>query len=810
MNAMRTLLQDARFALRMLRKSLGFTLAAILTLALGIGANTAMFTVTSALLLRPFPYHDPQRLVSISAKDKTTDRGGTLLRYEMVRDHNQAFESVAVWANDDMNFTGRGEPTQAPIARVSPNFFSMLGVQPEVGRTFTEDEGRPEGKPVAMLSDAFWRTRFGGDRSIVGQTITLDTTPYTIIGVLPAGVQFPFVGPADIWTPRYFEYSIMTPQQLRSGVGYLSMVARLRPSVTLARAQAELDVLNRQYREQNPKAPDADSAVVMAAEPLRDIVISNWRATVLFISSMVALVLLIACANVASLLLSRALGRRKEIAVRTALGARRSVIVRQLLTESVLLAFFAGIFGLGLSWLATQALAAWGANQLPRGIPITIDLPVLIFTLGISLLTGIIFGSFPALQLARVDLNSALRDEGRGSSAGQARAQLKNLLVVSQIALSLPLLIIAVLLLRSFARLANVDPGFDAHNVLTMNVSLPTAKYVKANQQIGFFDELLRRVSSLPSVRSAAISAALPLSFKRITPVLPEGQPDVPLPQRPFIDIEAISPLWFQTMRVPMRAGREFSAADNADAPQVVIVNDTFARRFWPKENAVGKHVVIGRRPQPAEVVGVSTDVRNRGLAQETQAQLYLPFPQLPWGNMNLLVRTAVPPQSVTHDVRAQISALDADQPVTNIQTVDDLMDDSRAQPRFTTLLFGAFSGTALTLVVIGIYAVLAYSVAQRRQELGIRLALGAPRSDILRLVVRQGLLLAAMGIGIGLLFALLITQLASSLLYKVSTLDPATFILCPLVFLGTALLASYLPARHAAKVDPTEALRES
>jgi len=363
--------------------------------------------------------------------------------------------------------------------------------------------------------------------------------------------------------------------------------------------------------------------------------------------------------------------------------------------------------------------------------------------------------------------------------------------------------------LRSFARLLSVDPGFDPHNVLTMNVSLPTAKYAKADQQIEFFDELLRRVSAVPGVGNAAISAALPLTIKRITPLLPEGQPDVPLAQRPFLDIEAISPQWFQTMRVPLLTGREFSLADNADAPKVVIINETFARRFWLNQNPVGKHIIVGRR-DPAEVVGVAADVRNRGLAQDTEAQLYLPFPQLAWGNMNLLVRTAVPPQSLTHEVRAQIAALDPDQPVTNIQTVGDLMDSSRAQPRFTTQLLGVFSATALILAMIGIYAVLAYAVAQRRQELGIRLALGAERSDILRLVVRQGLTLAVIGVAIGLIAALLVTRFMSSMLYQVSAHDATTFVVGPVIFLFTALLASYLPARRAARVDPTEALRDS
>ncbi len=802
--------QDLRFATRMLRKNPVFALAAIITLALGIGANSAIFTVASALLLRPFPYQDPQQLVSIDVKDQSTDRGITLTRYELVRDRNQSFQSVAVWANDNFNLTGHGEPLQLPVARVSANFFSVLGVQPQLGRAFTEDEGRPEGKPVVMLSNELWRTRFAGDPNVIGQTVTLDTTPHTIVGVLPANVQYPFVGQADIWTPRYFEYTLMTPQRLRMGVGYLGIVARLRSGVTLERADSELAVLNQQYRAQNPTMPDSDPAIMMTADSLRDVVVGNVRGKVLMLFGAVSLVLLIACANIASLLLSRALARRREIAVRTALGASRAAVIGQLLTESILLAMIAGAVGLGLGWAATRSLAVWGSGQLPQGIPITIDAPVVLFTFVVSLVTGLLFGIVPAVQLARVDVNSTLRDEGRGTSAGHSRARLKNLLVIGQVALSLLLLIGAGLLLRSFERLLAVDPGFDPNNVLTMNVSLPTIKYAKPEQQIAFFDDVLRRVSSVPGVRNAAISATLPLSWKRITPVLPEGQQEVPLAQRPFIDIEAVSPQWFQTMRVPLNGGREFTDADNAQAPKVVIVNQTFARRFWPNDNPVGKHIVVGRGPQASEVIGVAADVKNKGLAQDTQPQLYLPFPQLPWGNMNLLVRTAVPPQTMASTIRAQISAVDPDQPVTSIQTVNELMDSGRAQPRFTMLLLSVFSATALVLAIIGIYGVLAYSVAQRRQELGIRLALGAERSDILRLVVRQGLTLALAGIAIGLVAAMLLTRLIGSMLYKTGSHDLETFIVAPLVFLFIALLASYIPARKATTVDPTEALRTS
>jgi putative ABC transport system permease protein len=793
----------------MLRKNPGFTLAAIISLALGIGGNTAIFSIASALLLRPLPYQEPQQLVNVETHSSSRDPGMTLLRYELIRDHNRSFSGVAVYTNDNFNLTGHGEPVQVPVARVSANFMSLLGVQPELGRTFSEDEGRPEGKPVVMITDALWHSRFGADRQVIGQTVTLDNVPHTIVGVLPAHAEFPFLaGPADVWTPRYFEYTLMTAQRLRSGVGYLNLVARLKPETSITLANSELSVLNEQYRQQNPNFPDAEPGMAMTATPLRELVVGNVRTGVLVLSAAIGLVLLIACANVASLLLSRALARKKEIAIRTALGASRVVLVRQLLIESLLLSLMSGVLGLGLGFAGMRYFTATGAGNLPVGIPFTMDARVLLFCLGISILTGLLFGIIPAIQLSRANVNETLRDEGRGATGGHHRTKLNGLLVVGQVAISLLLLIGAGLLLRSFAHLLNVDPGFDAHNVLTMNVSLPTVKYAKPEQQTAFFDEMLRKVAALPGVRNAAISAALPLSTKRITPLLPEGQPDVPLPQRPFIDIEAISPQWFQTMRVPLLAGRQFTEADNLQAPKVVVVNQTFAHQFWPRENPVGKHIVVGRGPLPSEVIGVSADVKNRGLAQDPQAQLYLPFAQIPWGNMNLLVRTAVEPHTMISSVRAQISALDPDQPVMNVTTVDELMDSSRAQPRFTMVLLGIFSGTALLLAVVGIYGVLAYSVAQRRQELGVRLALGAQQSDILRLIVGQGLTLVVIGIAIGLVAALALTRVMGSLLYKVGAYDLSTFVLAPLMFLMIALLASYPPARRAAQVDPTEALR--
>jgi putative ABC transport system permease protein len=809
---MHSFIQDLRFGARMLRKNPGFALAAIFTLALGIGGNTAIFTITSSVLLRALPYQNPQQLILLDLQSKDgQSHCCSLNRYDLVHDRSHSFSGVIAAANDNFNLTGHGEPLQVPSARVSPDFFDVLGVRPQAGRFFLPEEGQASGKPVIVISDALWHSRFGGDHNIIGETVALDGTPYTIIGVLPANIQFPFLAPADVWSPRYFEHSLFTTQRLRMGVGYLSIIMRLRPGVSRERAAAELSLLHQQFQKENPGAPDAQPDLSVVLTGLQDSVVSNIRPMLLFLSCFVGVVLVIACANVASLLLSRALSRTKEIAVRSALGAQRGDLIRQLLTESVLLAVLGGAFGLGLSWLATKYLATLGDNNLPQGVPITMDVRVLLFMAGISVLTGIAFGIFPALRLSRTNVNQTLRDEGRGSTGGHSRMQMRGLLVVGEVALSMMLLIGAGLLVRSFMHLLRVDPGFDPQNVLTMNVSIPTVKYADAQKQIAFFDELVRRTSALPGVRSAAVSAALPLVPKRITPMLPEGQPEVPLGERPFMIVEAINPSWFRTMHVPMQAGREFTDADNATAPKVVIVNQALAHRYWPNQNPVGKHIVVGRQA-PSEVVGVASDVKNRGLALDAQPQIYMPFPQLPWGNMNLLVRTANDPHALISAVRGQISAIDADQPVTSIQTVNELMEGSLAQPRFMMLLLGVFSAMALVLAMVGIYGVLAYSVAQRRQELGIRMALGASKSDILRLVVEYGFTLTAAGIAIGVVLAMalswIMASMLSGILYRVSARDLTTFVLAPLLFLVIALFASYMPARRATQVDPNEAVR--
>lgn len=804
---------DVCYGLRIILRNPGFSIVAVVTLALGIGGNTAIFTITDALLLKPLPYHNPQELVGLDIQRKgasgSSSTSFSLRRYEEVRERSRSFVGVAAEGDDTLNLTGHGESVAAKVARVSPNLFPLLGVNAELGRTFAEEEGKPEGKPVVMISDALWHARFGGDRNIVGQAVDLDSTSYTIIGVVPAGIQCPFIGPVDIWSPRYFELSLLTPERIQAGSGYLKVIARLKPDASMASANSEMEVLNHQYSLENPKASDVGPNRTIVVGNLQEQIVGDLRTRLLFLSLAAGVVLLIACANVASMLLSRALTRRREMAVRAALGARRSLLVRQLLVESVMLALIAGAFGMWLAFVATRSLSVWAAGNLPQSISIETDTRVLLFAIAVSIFVGLIFGIIPSLQLSRTNMNEALRDEGRSSAGSHRRTRVGGMLVVVQVALSLVLLIGAGLLLRSFGQLLQVDTGFEPHNVLSMNVSLPTVKYADSSRQIAFFDELLRRVSASPGVRSAAISSALPVRPARVAPVLPEGQPEVPMAERPFVILETISPKYFETMRIPVLAGRVFMDTDNAQAPRALIINEAFARSFWPNESPLGKRIAVGTLPL-AEIVGVVRNVKNRSLALETQPQIYLSFSQLPWANMNLEVRTAAEPHSMVSAVRLRITELDSDQPVTEVQTMDEFLNGLRAQPRSTSLLLAIFSSVTLVIAIVGIYGMMSYSVAQRRAEIGIRMALGAEKADILRLVVGQGVGLTAIGIVLGLVVALMLTRLMSPFLYKVTAYDVTTFVLGPLVFIVIGALASYLPAHHATQISPTEALRGS
>lgn len=803
-------MKDLRFALRMLAKSPGFTAVAVLTLALGIGANTAIFTIAYALLLRPLPFADPSRLVFVmvaDANNRSELSAMSYLRFTTLREQGRSFSGIAVVTNENFNFSGHGDAEQIPSARTTWNFFNVLGVRPLLGRTFTASEDQPGGKPVALISYSFWMTHFDGARDIAGKNIILDSRDYTVIGVLPPDFAFSYLGDkVDIWAPRVYDLNLITVQQVQRGAAFLSAVARLRPGVSRSQAQAEMDVLNRQYLQANPGRPDSDPRMVVDITSLQRQLVRDIRPALLLLLGAVGLVLLIACANVASLLLSRALGRTKEIAVRAALGASRGVLLRQLIIESLLLACAGGMGGILLSEWGTHVLSALAASTLPRLAGLHMDARVLAFTLAISLGSGLFFGLFPALQLSKPDLNTVLRAQGRGSTGGRRRNYARNILVVSQVALSMVLLVGSGLLVRSFIRLQTATPGFDPKNVLSMRISLPPTKYATSAQMVAFYNEALRRVRTLPGVESVAISSALPVHTTRRSPALPEGQPELPLGQRPILNIQTISPDYTNVLRVPLVRGRTFTEHDDAAAPQVVMVNQALVRHYWPHENPIGKHILGFGKPQV--VVGVLGDIKNGSLAQDTIPEVFLPFPQMPWAALNLTVRTTQDPHRIISAVRGQISAIDKDQPVTDIKTLEEVLESAGAQPRFTMFLLAIFSATALILAIVGIYGVIAYSVAQRTQELGIRMALGAAKADILRLVIGHGLLLTASGIAIGLIASVAVTRVLSSMLYQTSATDPVIFSGSAALFLVVASIASYVPARRATHIDPTDALR--
>jgi putative ABC transport system permease protein len=805
-------MRNFRYAARTLAKSPGFTLVAIVTLALGIGANTAIFSVANALLLRPLPYAHPDRLVlvyAVKADAPFAIQPFSYLRATFLNEKSRAFAGFAAFTNETFNLTGTGDPEQLSAARVSWNFFNVLGVSPAIGRAFLPEEDQPGARAVCLISHALWTRAFGARADIAGQNITLDATPYTIAGVLPRGFQFaPLGADVDLWAPRVFDLNITTPAQIRAGVGFLSAVARLAPGVGARQADAEMNIQDRQYKRENPGMPDADPSQTIHARDLQEQTVANVRTAVLILCGAVGLLLLIACANVAALLLSRALARRKEIAIRAALGAKRTALIAQLLAESVLLALAGGALGIALSAWGTHALAALGQGNLPRVDEIGIDWRVMLFTAGLSLITGVLFGLLPALQLSRQDLNPVLRAEGRGSAGSRRRSRARGVLVVAQVALSMVLLVGAGLLIRSFVRLRNVNGGFDARNVLTMRVALPPARYPKGPQMAAFYDQVVKKVSAMPGVRSAAVCSALPVRPVRFSPVLVQGQPEIPLAARPLMAIQMVSPAYFRTLRVALRQGREFNERDDPGAPLVAVVNETLVRRYWPHDNPIGKHLLLGRMVKPTEVVGVAADVSNLSLAAAPEAEVYLPFPQRPWASMNLILRTAGDPRNLAGAARAAVAAVDRDQPVTAVNTMEEVLAASTAQQRFSVFLLGVFSVTALVLAAVGLYGAIAYSVAERTQEMGIRIALGADTGDILRMIVGQGLALALAGLVIGAVAALALTRLMSGLLFQVSAADPASFAAGALLFAVVAALASYLPARRATRVDPTEALR--
>jgi putative ABC transport system permease protein len=814
---MNILWQDLRYAARMLLKKPGFTLIAVITLALGIGANTAIFSVVNAVLLRPLPYAEPGRLVALweSNKQKLDSRNSiSYPNFFDWRAQNQSFELMASYYTSGMALTGVATPVNLRSAVVSPDLFAVLGVNPQLGRWFVAEEEKP-GARVAVISHSLWQRQFGGDPNIVGRALALSGKPFNVVGVMPAGFQFPIEAePVEVWVSSSVDGEKSDPKEPamneQRGAHYLQAVARLKPNVTIEQAQAEMSAIAGKLEQQYPDSNKRYGAMVI---PYHNDLVHDYSQALWLILGAVACVLLIACANVANLLLARATARYKEIAVRSALGAGRWRVIRQLLTESLLLALGGGLLGLLLAWWGTEALLRMIPEEVPRLAEINIDRWVFGFTLLISVVTGIVFGLAPALQASKIELTEAMKEGGRGAGEGGGRGRLRGALVVAEIAIALVVLIGAGLLLQTFRKLQQVDLGYDTSRVLTASVELPDARYPKTEQAATFYRALLERVKALPGVEGASAIVPQPLSGDVFSISFEIEGRNIPKSDHPSSHFRSVSPDYFSVMKIPVLAGRAFTERDDAKAPGVVIINETFAKRHFPNENPLGKHLKPGLSLDGQkvwrEIVGVVKDVKHRqSLGRDYEPEYYFPHAQMPIGSMSLVVRATNDPRSLAGAIQREVQSLDRDIPVSLIKTLDQYLGVAVAQPKFNALLLGLFAGLALLLTAIGLYGVMAYSVIQRTQEIGIRLALGAQTGDVLRMVLRQGLRLTALGLALGLAASYALTRYMQALLFNVRPTDPLTFAVIALMLVSVALLACYFPARRATKVDPMVALR--
>jgi predicted permease len=811
---METLLQDLRYAMRMLIKQPGFSIVAIIALALGIGANTAIFSVVNAILLRPLNYKDSERLVQVYHNYPKLDLKASVSAsgYSHYRDTVESFDAIAAATGWPVNLTDSGEPERLQGVAVTHTFFSLLGVEAARGRLFSPEEDLPGRNRVIVLTDSLWKRRFAADPNLIDNTVRLNGENYTVIGILPPGFQFgrEFGQVQELYSPIAF-----TPQQLDPGRWrneFLFVMARLKQGVTIEQAQAEMDTVAANVRERYFGGGDANDprswGLLLAS--LRENVVGDIRPALLILLAAVAFVLLIACANVANLLLARAALRNKEIAIRSALGAGRWRVTRQLLTESVLLAMAGGTVGLALAYWGMTALLSIMEDKIPRSTEIGIDTRVLLFTVGVSLLTGIIFGLFPALQASKHDLHSILKEGGR---SGAARRSVRGLFVVAEVALALVLLVGAGLLLKSFQKLQEVNPGFRADHLLTMQLALPGTRYNEPQQIDAFFQQVLEKVKSIPGIESAGVSTSVPMSGSGSSGSFSiEGRTPGPGEMSPWGNRWFAGASYFQTMSIPLIRGRYFDDRDVREAPQVAIIDETMQRKFWPDEDPIGKRITFQRDAQGnpiwREIVGVVRHVKQRGLDGESPVQYYVPHRQLPSAGVFFVARTSGEPSSVAGAVRGAVQQVDSELPVFRVSTMERMVADSMAQRRFAMTLLGVFATVALILASVGLYGVMSYSVTHRTNEIGIRMALGARVPDVLGMVIGQGMKLSIAGVAIGLAGAFGLTRLMESLLFGVSTTDPWTFFAVALVLAGVSLLACYIPARRATKVDPMIALR--
>jgi putative ABC transport system permease protein len=811
---MENLIQDIRYGIRMLVKSPSVSIVATIALALGIGANTAIFSVVNAVLLRPLPFPDSDSLMAVFESDPTRGqlRGSySYPNYFDLRDQNQSFENLACYHSSDFIFTGSSEPARVQGSIVTANVFSVLGAKPILGRTFLADEDKPSstGRSV-VLSQDFFQRYFNSDPGLINQTITLDGVKYTVVGVMPRSFQFPIQNdPVELWATIAVDAEGESPMTNQRGAHFLRLIGRLKPGVKREQAQADVNTIGSRLEQQYP---DTNTHKGIAIESALIAIVGDVRPALLILLGAVACVLLIACANVANLLLARATSRHKEMAIRSALGANRFRVIRQLLTESVLLSIVGGAVGLLLAVWWSDLLVALGKEDIPRAVQIGLDWRVLGFTAGVSLLTGLIFGLVPALHASKTELTESLKEGGRSGNSGARRNVMRSALVVSELAIAVVLLIGAGLLIQSLWRLQKVDSGFQPHNVLTFNITLPV-KY-KEEQQSQYFQQLRTKLQSLPGVESASAGLPLPLSGDRFSISFEiDGRP-VAKKDEPSADVFVTDVGYFGTMGIPILKGRDFNEFDQHKSAQVVIVTDQFAKQFFPGEDPIGKRIKPGistfdnEKSAMREIIGVVGDIRNQSLSTPTKPAYYLPETQTPLNQLTMVLRTTGDPHALVTAAGKEVAALDKDIPVFGVKTMDEYLSASVAAPRFNTTLLSIFAIVALVLTIVGLYGVMSYSVAQRTNEIGIRLALGAQTGDVIALIVKQGLMLVLLGLAIGLPAAFALTRLISSLLFGVTTKDPLTFIGAAVVLSVVGLLACYIPALRATRVDPMEALR--
>jgi putative ABC transport system permease protein len=814
---MLNLLPDLKHGLRVLLKNPGFSAAAIIVLALGIGANTAIFSVVNAVLLRPLPFRDPARLVQVwhvpppKSFPGMTEFAVSAANFIDWQQQNDVFDKMSIYTGSSLNLTGGEQPEALQGAAVSADFFSTLQVQPMLGRTFRPDEDEQGKNHAVILTYGLWKSRFGANPNIAGQSVNLDGQPYLVAGVMSPKFRFP--GWAQYWTPMGWT----DKERAVRGEHHYMVIARLKTNIPIPQAQAQMNAISTRLAQQYPEDDKGWGAVVV---PLREQLVSDVRPALLILLGAVAFVLLIACANVANLVLAKTFGRRKEIAIRMALGATAGQVVQQILAETLLLSVAGGALGLMLARFGMALALKFLSDHLPKSTEITLDASVLVFTMFISIVTGIIAGLLPAIRMTKTNLNDALKQGLGKTDSDSAGRRTRSILVVSEVALSLILLVGAGLMIRSLWVLSTLDPGFDPHGVLTMSLVLPKNKYSQPIEEIAFFDRVLERVRALPGVVSAGMIDDLPLNGDGShQPIAIEGAPVQAMSDQPEVDTRSITPGYLSTMHIPLRRGSDFSDADGPDRPSVALISESMAKRFWPNQDPIGRHITMTFSPDKVrEIVGIVGDVKLEGMdAAASSSTIYLaanqpsgssfvdwrPFP------MQLAVRTQSQPANLVSAVTSAIHSIDRDQPVTDVMTMDNLVDTSLSQRRFSMLLLGAFAALALLLAAVGIYSVLAFAVRRRVREIGIRVALGAEVKDILRLIVTEGMKPALIGLLLGVGGALALGRVLANFIYGIAAYDPLTFAAVASLLATVALMASIIPAFRAARIEPTRALRE-